>query len=243
MKKTREKVVLWMPVLNEIQGLKQISPLIDKSLFDDILIIDGGSSDGTIEFCQAQGFKVLQQPGKGMPDAMDYAYHKTMDDIIIVFTPDGNSLPELLPELCSKMCEGYDLVIVSRYKGSAKSLDDSFLTHIGNKIFTMIVNGLFGGKYTDVLVAYRGYRRTAVEQMKLFNHTKEHWFRKIFFYMNGWELGSSIRAVKLRLSVTEIPGSEPARIGGKRKLSIIKNGLGSLLQIIHDFVYFKRLKN
>jgi hypothetical protein len=74
----------------------------------------------------------------------------------------------------------------------------------------------------------------------LFNHTQEHWLRGLFFYMNGWELGSSIRAAKLNLAVTEIPGSEPPRIGGHSKRSIIKNGFGSLFQILHDKVYFKK---
>lgn len=237
-----KSISLWMPVLNEIMGLKQTLPQIDRSLFDEVLIIDGGSKDGTVEFCESQGIKVLRQPRKGMPDAMDHAYSQSTADIIIVFTPDGNSLADKLPELCAKMREGYDLVIVSRYLKDAKSDDDGIITAIGNKIFTTLVNVVFRASYTDVLVAYRGYSKSAIEKMKLFNHSHEHWLRKRFFYMNGWELGSSIRAAKLKLKSTEIPGSEPARIGGIRKLSILKNGFGSLFQIIHDFIYSKKFK-
>lgn len=233
-------ISLWMPVLNEINGLKKILPQIDKNLFDEIFVIDGGSTDGTLEFCHANQLQVLSQPKKGMPDAMDWAYQHSRSDIIIVFTPDGNSLAELLPELCEKMRAGFDLVIVSRYLDDAKSLDDSFLTGLGNKLFTTLVNVLFQGNYTDSLVAYRGYRRTAIDKMQLFNHSQEHWLRNLFFYMNGWELGSSIRAAKLKLNIAEIPGNEPPRIGGQSKLSIVKNGLGSLLQILHDKIYFRK---
>jgi glycosyltransferase involved in cell wall biosynthesis len=229
-----------MPVLNEIVGLKEILPQIDRSLFHEILVIDGGSTDGTVQFCEEEGVKVLRQPKKGIPDAEDHAYHNTTGDIIILFTPDGNSLPELLPELCTKMRAGYDMVIVSRYKEGAESLDDGLLTAFGNKLFTWLVNKLFKANYSDVLVGFRGYQRSAIEKMMLYNSTQEHWLRKRFFYMNGWELGSAIRAAMLGLKVAEIPGSEPARLGGQSKLSIIKNGLGSVLQITHDLVYFKK---
>jgi glycosyltransferase involved in cell wall biosynthesis len=240
LERSKQTVSLWMPVLNEIEGLKIILPQIDRSLFDEIVIIDGGSTDGTTEYCQEQGITVLRQQNKGIPDAEDYAYHNTTGDIVIMFTPDGNSLPELLPNLCNKMREGYDMVIVSRYKDSAKSLDDGLITGLGNKLFTILVNVLFKAKYTDVLVGYRGYQRTAIDKMKLFRFTEEHWLRKRWFYMNSWELGSAIRAAKLGLKVTEMPGMEPARIGGQSKLSIIKNGTGALLQIIHDMIYFKK---
>ena len=86
----------------------------------------------------------------------------------------------------------------------------------------------------------RGYRRDAIARMNLPDMTDEFWLRRRWFYMNSWELGSSIRAARLGLSVVEIPGTEPARIGGVRKLSILRNGLGGLIQIVHDFVRFRR---
>lgn len=229
---------LWLPVLNEVNGLRATLPLIDRTLFDEILAIDGGSIDGTVAFCESAGIRVLRQPGKGMPDALDCAYHHSACDIIVVFTPDGNSLAEVLPPLCAAMREGYDMVIVSRYAQGASSEDDSAVTRFGNRMFSFLVNLLFRARYTDTLVAYRAYRRDAVTRMQLFNCSREHALRQRFFYMNGWELGSAIRAARLGLRTGEIPGSEPARIGGKSKLSVVKNGLGSLLQILNDWLLY-----
>ncbi len=89
------------------------------------------------------------------------------------------------------------------------------LPGFGNKLFTGLVNFIFKGNYTDVLVGYRGYKKSAIEKMKLYNSTNEHWLRKRFFNMNSWELGASIRAAMLGLKVTELSGSEPPRIAVK----------------------------
>ena len=50
--------------LNEIIGCKLIIPRIDKSLFKELICIDGGSDDGTIEYLEKEGFKVIVQDKK-----------------------------------------------------------------------------------------------------------------------------------------------------------------------------------
>ncbi|MBA4373152.1 MAG: histidinol phosphate phosphatase [Thermodesulfovibrio sp.] len=225
-----------LPTLNELEPMKVIMPRIRKEWYDELVIIDGGSTDGTIEYCREHGYPVYLQPGKGLPDAETEALKHCTKDIVILFTPDGNSIPELIPVLVEKTMEGYDMVIVSRYLGTAKSYDDDFFTGFGNKFFTGMVNLLFGANYTDTLVGYRSYLRESLIRMKLDRQEEEWWLRKKFFLMNSWELGSSIRAVKLNMKVTEIPGDEPKRIGGVRKLSVFKNGLGVLLHIIFEYV-------
>lgn len=229
---------LLIPTLNEVIGLREILPQIDRSLFKEIIVVDGNSTDGTPKYCLEQGLTVLQQPGKGVPDAEEYGFLNSKSDVIITFTPDGNSLPELLPLICEKMKDGNDMVIVSRYADGAKSYDDDFFTSIGNFAFTSTVNILFNARYTDVLVGYRAYTRSAVERMKLVGMDDENFLRKKFYHLNSWETGSSIRAARTKLKVVEIPGDEPKRIGGVRKMSIIYNGLGTLFQIIYDFLFF-----
>ena len=51
-------IALLIPTLNEIEGLKAIAPHLDRSLVDDVVVIDGGSTDGTIEYAYEQGFSV-----------------------------------------------------------------------------------------------------------------------------------------------------------------------------------------
>jgi len=229
---------LVMPTLNEVDGLRHILPHIDRSLFQEIIVVDGHSTDGTIEYAREQGLTVLLQPGKGLTDAQEYAFAHTTADVVIMFTPDGNSLPELLGPLCDKLREGYDMVLVSRYLGDAKSEDDDLFTGFGNWMFTRIINLLFRARYTDVLVGFRGYTRDAAKRMELPEMVAQSPFRQRHPLMNSWETGSSMRAARLKLKVAEIPGDEPKRVGGVRKMNILLNGSGVVAQILHDFFFF-----
>jgi glycosyltransferase involved in cell wall biosynthesis len=230
----RDKVTLMLPTLNEIDGMKWFVPRLDKEAVDKIVVADGGSTDGTLEYCRERGYAVLIQSGKGLPNAEEEVFPLIQNEIMVMCTPDGNSLPELIPPLVAKVREGYDMVIASRYVGGAKSEDDDAFTAVGNRIFTGMINFLFGGHYTDALVGLRAYRRAAVIRMGLPRLSSESWLTRHFWRMNSWETGSSIRAAKLKLKVCEIPGDEPKRIGGVRKMSVVKSGLGTLFQVIRE---------
>ncbi len=236
MNKKRLPISIILPTLNEIDGMSWFMPRLKEEWYEEIVVCDGGSTDGTIEYCKEHGYPVFIQSGKGLPLGYVEAMKHCTKDIIVFATPDGNSLPELIPELVAKINEGYDMVIGSRYLGSAKSDDDDFFTAIGNRVFTKIINIIFRANYTDTLVGLRAHRRETLLSMKLEHLEQENWLRKNFFQMNSWETGSSIRAAKMKLRVAEIPADEPARIGGVRKLSIIKNGLGVVLQILNEWI-------
>lgn len=230
------QVTLVIPTVNECDGMKVFMPRVKKKWYDELIVVDAGSTDGTVEYCRKNGYALYTQDGKGLPRALATAFEYASKDIIVTISPDGNSIPELIPVLIEKIREGYDMVIVSRYSGDARSHDDDVFTAFGNKLFTRMTNLLFGARHSDALVIFRAYRRGAVSLMNLPGQEEEMWLRKAFFYMNSWELGSCIRAAKLKLKVAEICGDEPKRIGGDRKLSIVKNGLGALLQILYELV-------
>src|SRR3990167_4197605 len=94
---------LLIMTLNEIEGMKAILPRISKEWFDQILVIDGGSTDGTVEWARKQGYEVYVQKKKGFRHAYCEALPFVHGDIIITFSPDGNSVPELIPCLIEKI--------------------------------------------------------------------------------------------------------------------------------------------
>lgn len=217
------KVSLVIFTLNEIEGMKAIMPQIKKEWYDELIIVDGGSTDGTIEYAREQGYYIFVQEEKGAGAAFLEAMEKVTGEVAIIFSPDGNSVPERIPDLIEKIKEGYDLVICSRYRDGAKSYDDDLITAFGNWMFTRLVNMLFRSNITDALVMYRAFKKNIVEDLKINTKTTSY----------GTQL--LIRASKKKLRIGEIPGDEPPRIGGVRKMRPLKNGFYELLMIFREF--------
>jgi len=220
--------------LNEIVGMKAIMPKIDRSWCDQIIVVDGGSTDGTIEWAAENGYQVYVQKQKGFRHAYNEVWPLITGDAVITFSPDGNSIPELIPQLVDKMKEGYDMVIVSRYLPGAKSEDDDFITRFGNWLFTKTVNLLHSGKYTDVMVIFRAYRKELVYELGLDREDAYKLPEKLFSTKISWEPLLSVRAAKAKMRITEIPGDEPKRIGGIRKLQILRWGAAYYFQFIRE---------
>jgi glycosyltransferase involved in cell wall biosynthesis len=222
------KITLLAPTLNEIEALKAVLPKIDKKWIDEIIIVDGGSTDGTIEYCEAGGYFVFSQSGRGYGTGMRQAAEIAKGDFIIEFPPDGNSLSEKIPDVVNKLQEGYDFVIASRYKDEAKSYDDDFLTSKGNWLFTKLVNLLFGASYTDVLVGFRGYRKSVFPNLNMDAAGL------------SWSIQMSIKFAKRRLRIAEVPADEPKRIGGARKMRPFKTGWEILKVLLDEFIHGKK---
>ena len=226
------RVTIFIPTLNEIEGLRAILPRIDSACYDEIIVVDGGSTDGTVEFLQAQGVTVQHEERKGVVNAYCQGFRASTGDIFVTIQGDGNCMPELIPDLVREARKGYDVVFVSRYLPPARSYDDGTLTAFGNHMFTRVINLFFGGKYTDALGGFRAYRRSAVHAMALDAMPDANWLTRRYDLLNSWEIGACARAAKLKLNVLEIAGDEPKRIGGKSKVSVIRNGLMALSQIL-----------
>lgn len=243
-----DKVTLIIPTLNEIDGVKVIMPKIKPEWYDQLIILDGGSTDGTIEYLKERGYEVTFQKAVGLRRAFIENYKNVTGDIIMTFSPDGNSIPELIPALVAKIKEGYDMVIVSRYFGKAKSYDDTFITGLANKFFTTAISLLFGFRYTDAMVIYRAYRKETVEKLGILKPRSDFYEKHIGRYVS-WEPQLSIRCAKDRLKISEIGGDEPKRIGDESSNGILPSsrirhfrvGL-ACLALIADELFRKRGK-
>ena len=233
------KVTLLIPTVNEVEGMKIIMPRVKREWVDQILFVDGGSNDGTVEYAREHGYTVIQQQRKGLRHAFTEALPHITGDVVITFTPDGNSIPERIPSLIEKMKEGYDMVIVSRYLDGARSYDDDLITGFGNWLYTRIINFLFRAQYTDTMVMYRAYRTRLMRELELDRDATYRIPETILHTVEGWELILSVRAARRKLKVGEIPGDEPKRIGGERKLQVFRWGLAHLFHMFWDFFFWR----
>ena len=232
------KVTLFIPTLNELEGLRLVMPRVSKDWHDQILVVDGNSQDGTADYARSCGWDVLVQSRPGLRNAYIEGWPLIQGDMVITFSPDGNCQPEDIPNLIAKMKEGYDMVVASRYFEGAKSEDDDMMTAFGNWMFTTLINKLHGGRYTDAMGIYRAYRTSLFYELDLHkeeSYTPEKWFGTIL----GVEPLLSVRAAKRKIRIGEVLGYEPKRLKGDRKLQVFRWGAGYLAQVIREVYYWK----
>ena len=216
-------VAIIILTLNEIDGVKIILPKIKKEWADEIAVIDGGSTDGTIEECKKMGFEVIKQKNKGHGGAILDGVQSTNSDVIVIFGPDGNHEVEEIPKLIKKINEGYDQVIISRFGEGSENLDAGIIDGFGNKMFTFVANLIFNGSMTDTLNESRSITRKAFEELKFDAMQLDSTFQM------------SIRGMKRKQKIFEIVGNEGRRIGGKRKMKPIPTGCRLIKRILIEW--------
>ena len=88
--------------------------------------------------------------------------------------------------------------------------------------------------YTDAMVIYRAYKKSLIFELGLDQDRSFEQEEAMFKTKVSWEPLLSIRAARKGLKIAEIPGDEPPRIGGKRKLQILPWGCVFLYQTIRE---------
>jgi glycosyltransferase involved in cell wall biosynthesis len=230
-------VTLLVPTLNEEVGMREIMPRVKPEWCSQILIADGRSTDGTVSLAREHGYDIVVQQRPGIRHAYIEAMPLVRGDVVITFSPDGNCVPEVIPTLIARMHEGYDMVIASRYLGGLRSEDDGLVTRFGNWLFTRTINTLHGGRYSDAMGIFRAWRTTVFWDLDLdkeAGYASERLLRTVI----GIEPLLSVRAAKAKLRCAEIPGPEPPRLGGERKLQIVGWGGAYMLQVLRETVYW-----
>ncbi len=211
---------------NEIEGLKKIFPLIPRQEIKEIIAIDGGSTDGTLEFYKENKVRVLGQRTKGRGEAFRLAMKHNKYSKIVFFSPDGNENPKDIVKIFNELDKGSDLVIASRFIEGGACDEDEQLIKIrkwGNQMFTCFVNILFSGNLTDSINGFRGITK------KAFNKIKPN------AYGFGIEFQMSIRALKKKLKIKEFPTAEKKRIGGQSTAGTFRVGFYFIRLLLREF--------
>ena len=218
---------LLITTLDEIDGIKKILPEIKKEWVDEIIIVDGGSTDGTIEKAREMGFKVIKQKILGYGGAILAGIEESTGDKIIIFGADGSNETNEIPQLVEKGLEGFDQVTISRFGKTSINEDAGIIDGFGNKMFSFITNILFGGKLTDALTSSRLFTRKALLEIAL-DELSLCAVEQI-----------TIRGLKRKQRFYEIIGNERARIGGERKMRRVPTGAALVALIIKEFIFWK----
>jgi glycosyltransferase involved in cell wall biosynthesis len=212
------KVSLCLLVWNELEGCKVDVPRLPTDAFDEVYAVDGGSTDGTVEYLESQGVPVYRQPKKGLNAAYVHANALSSSDAVVVFFPKGTTPPEDLRKFRPLFEQGHDLVIASRQiKGSVNEDDVSLWRPRkwavrGMATFAAVLWRREGDVVRDVLHGFKGWTRHAFGRMKVLDHGL------------SVDLEMVIRSYKLRMSRIEFPTREMSRPYGETHFKIWLTG-------------------
>jgi glycosyltransferase involved in cell wall biosynthesis len=212
------KVSLVLIVWNELAGCQADVPALPLSLFDEVYAIDGGSTDGTVEYLEAQGIRVHRQRKKGLNAAYADAAALSRCDAVVVFFPKATIDPVIVSQLVHNLELGYDLVIASRnLPGAHNEEDEHFfkprkwgvagLSHV-----TSLLWRREGWRIRDVLHGVKGFTCDAYRRMQISDMGVTV------------DLEMTVRSYRLRIPRTEIAVSEQARLYGKTRFKIWPTG-------------------
>ena len=167
--------------------------------------------------------EIFKQKKLGYGNALIEGIESTKTKYFCIINADGSMDPKYLNKML-KQCRKLDLVFASRYMmPGGGSEDDTFITLLGNKIFSFLGNFLFNLKISDILFTYILANTSSVKSLKL----KSGDFRLCV------EL--PIKAKKSNLKYKCIASFERSRIGGFKKVNAIKDGFLILTSIISFF--------
>lgn len=215
------KVSVIIPALNEVGSIGQVLADIPKDAADEVLVADGGSTDGTQELVKSLGYQVVTQERKGFGAAIMSGIEQAKGDIVVVLNADGSQNPKDIPNLLDKLNAGYDLVLASRYLPGGGSEDDTFVHFIGNKIFTFLCNALYGVNVSDALYFFLAARK------EIFKKVRTNCLHV------GYCVELPVKTRRAGFKIGEIPSFEKKRTAGKAKVHALSSGFKIFMTLLN----------
>ena len=222
-------LTLLIPTKKEVESLPRFLKEINNLGCKKLIVLQKEDVETKNAIKDFDNIEILEQNNNGYGNAIIEGINYIDTKFFGIINADGSMDPKYLSEMLSE-CQNRDIIFGSRYqKPGGGSDDDDFITLVGNYFFTFLGNFLYNLNITDILYTYILAKTSSVKKLNL----KSGDFRICV------EL--PIKAKFLNLQYSCLPSHERPRIGGKKKVNPIKDGLLILSEIVKYF--FNRKHN
>jgi glycosyltransferase (TIGR04182 family) len=208
----KDEICILIPTLNEGLTIGKIVREFRELGYRNILVIDGNSTDNTVEAATGAGAKVRLQSGKGKGNAIIEAFEIIEQSYILMLDGDGTYSPRDAEKMLVPLFSGFDQVIGDRLVNAEEGAF-SRLNLLGNQMLNLLFKIAHSRDLHDILSGYRAFTRLAVRQMNL----KE----------TGFEIETemSVEAVRNGQHIKVVPIKYSRRPGTATKLSPFHDGI------------------
>lgn len=221
-------ITLILPAKNEAEGIASVIEVC-RPYVDEIIVVDGHSTDGTFEVAsQAGADRVILDNKTGKGGAYKVGVAHARYENIVFMDADGSHDPSVIPAMVAGLRNGTsDLVVGSRIRGGSDELHgdfDNFLRALGSGIITASINWRWDASITDALNGFRAVKKSV--------------FLRLEMKCNDFDIEQHMLCQALRkgFRVAEIPAHESCRKWGKSKLPTFKKAHLFLWRLFRDLL-------
>ena len=221
----RPRIAAIIPVLDEAGAIGVVVREMPRDWVDTVIVVDGGSKDGTVAEAEQAGARVLVETRRGYGRACASGAAAAQADILVFLDGDGSDRPEFLPDLVRPLIAGtHDFVIASRARGKREKGSMGWHQVVAGLLIGRAVGWLSGVRYTD-MCAFRAIRTTDLARLDM---------REMTY---GWNLEMQMRAARAGLRVLEIPVDHRRRVAGHSKVAgTLRGSLKAAVRIIGTLI-------
>ena len=200
-------VTVVIPALNEEESIGHVLAAIPAESVDEVIVVDGGSSDGTVALAEAGGARVVHEGLRGYGHACASGVAAARSDVVVFLDGDGADDPTQIPDLLAPILNGQaDLVLGSRLGGEIAPDAMGWHQRFGNWLAAWLICRLYGLGLTD-LSPFRAVGRQILLELGMEDMTY------------GWPTEMIVKAARAGWRVVEVPVRYRPRLGGRSKIS------------------------
>ena len=210
-----DMVSVVIPTLNEAGNILEAVTTIEKELAypKEIIVVDGNSTDGTLEIVKDAGFcKLIVEPRRGYGIALRTGMKHAKGNIIVMVDGDGTYEVKHINRLVERMIEkDADMVLATRMYDPNKAM--GFLNFIGNKVITFCYDFFYSQFLSDSQSGFRAISHEAINNVQLKQGDMAYATEMLIEFARGG------------YNMVEIPTTYKARKYGQTKLKPFKSGV------------------
>ena len=216
-----EMVSVVIPTLNEAGNILEALETLDRELVypKEIIVVDGNSTDGTIDIVKKTNARLIIEPRRGYGLALRVGMKAAKGDVVVMVDGDGTYEFKHVNRLVQKMLDtDAEMCLATRMYDPDKAM--GLMNFVGNKIITFCFNMLYKQNFSDTQSGFRAFSHAAIEKVN-FKETDMPFATEMLikFSQKGFKM-------------VEIPSTYKVRKYGKTKLKPFNSGIEILTTIL-----------